>query len=149
MCARYIATVVATSNSSADTEDTFIDITAAASTTAIVKRVKVSTKTAAKDDRIRVKIARKSASGAGSAAGTAVPLRALAPTATAGVKVKNGTSSFAAGTITATLDEVELNGRATLDFPCEYETATAGIIGVNIIRSDTSVETSVTVEWEE
>lgn len=146
---RYVANVVATSNSVADTEDTFIDLTAAASTSLILKRLKVSTKTAAKDDRIRIKILRKSASGAGSTAGTAVPLRALAPSATVGVKVKNGTSAFAAGTSTATLDEIELNGRATLDIPCEYESATAGIIGVNVIRSDTSVETSVTCEWEE
>lgn len=149
MCARYTATVTATSNSVADTDDTFIDLTAAASTTAILKRVKITTKTAAKDDRVSIRILRKSASGAGSAAGTAVPNRALAPTATVGVKVKNGTSTFATGTITATIEEIELNGRATLDFPCEYETATAGIIGINVLRSDTSVITSVTVEWEE
>ena len=147
--AKYVAVVSATSNSSANTDDSFIDLTAAASNTLILRRVRISTQTAATDDSIRIRIYRKTASGAGSTTGTAVRVRPLAPAATVGVKIKNGTSTFATGTTTDQLTDIQLNGRSVLDMPVEFESASAGIIGVNIARSNTSVVTNVFVEWEE
>ena len=147
--ANYRTTVVATSNSVADTDDTFISLQAAANQTLLLKRLRISTKTPAKDDVIHVKIVRRSDLGSGSTSFTPVPTRIGASAALATGKVKNGTSAFAVGTITATLDEFYVNGRSLLDIPLNYESASNGYFGVVISRSDASIVTAVEVEHEE
>jgi hypothetical protein len=147
--ARYRQPVEATSNGTGGNFDSFIEITAASATTVILKRLRISTKTAGKDDVVTVKIVRKSVAGTGSTSGTPIPTRTGAPTATATTKIKNGTTNFTEGTIASTLDQFSFNGRIVMDIPVEYESAVAGILGIDIARSDNSVVTDVEAEWEE
>lgn len=149
--------VRATSNSSANTEDTFIDIDAAANQVVKLVRVRVSCQTAALDNQYRVKICRKSASGAGTtAAGTEVCLDGThTAAAQAATTIKSGTNTFAAGTITDTIDDaIQFNSRGVFEWVARDEnekikSAAGGIIGINIFNSAASIATAVYAVWEE
>ena len=153
----FSCTVRATSNSSANTEDTFIDLDAASN--AIVKLVRirvVPTATTAADNTIRVKIARKSAIGSGSTGGTEISLNGAHTAAAATVAtIKNGTSTYGAGTITDTIDDaINFNQRGTWEWIArddneKISTSAGGIIGVNCFASAASQTLAVYVVWEE
>ena len=151
---QYICTVQATSNSSVNTEDTFMDIDAAANEVIKVKRIRVSHNTAASDSNTRIKIFRKTAIGAGSTAGTIVRKDPLAAATNSAATVKNGTSTYAVGTTTDLVDEVQVNGRGIWEWVARDAddmiiAASGGIIGVNILNNTASIVIKVTMEWME
>lgn len=152
--ANYICTVQATSNTSTNTEDTFVDIDAAASTVIKVYRIRVSHNTSASDANTRIKIFRKTAIGAGSTTGTIVRKDPLAPASTSAATIKNGTSTYAAGTTTDLVDEAQVNARGIYEWVARDDSdmitaASGGIIGVNILNNTASIVIKVTIEWIE
>lgn len=152
----YSMTVSATSNTVAGTEDTFLDLVAAAGSRLLVKRVQVSIETAAQDTRSIVKLLRKSAQGATGTAGVAAKLDSgsRASSVTLTTAVKNGTAAMAVGTIVDTLPVMNLNGRAIWEWiprnaQEEVYIAGAAIFGVNIACSAVSIVHRVTCWWED
>lgn len=148
--------VRATTNSSAATEDTFIDIDAAANQVLKLVRVRVSCQTAALDNQYRIKIARKSAIGSGSVAATEVALDPNNPAAAQGVAtIKTGTTAYGAGTITDTIDDaINFNSRGVWEWVARDEkekicTTPGGIIGINLFNSAVSIASAVYAVWEE
>lgn len=152
---QYIAFCRATSNSTANTEDTFLDLAAPSGQAFELKRIRVTCATAASDTNIRVKIARKSAIGAGSTAATEVKKNPLDPAPLVVATMKNTTSTYAAGTITDTIDDaINFNARGMYEWVARDDqdmivSASAGIIGVNIFVSAVSILVNVTMEWME
>lgn len=131
-----------------------MDIDAASATVIKVVRIRVSHNTAASDSNTRIKIYRKTAIGAGSTSGTAVRKDPLAPASTSAVTVKNGTSTYGAGTVTDTIDEIQVNGRGVFEWVARDDqdmitAASGGIIGVNILNNTASIVIKVTMEWIE
>lgn len=152
--AQYICTVQATSNSSANTEDTFMDLEAPASFAFKVKRIRVSHNTPASDANTRIKIFRKTAIGAGSIGGTEIKKNPLSATPQVIATVKNGTSTYAVGTTTDLIDEVQVNARGIWEWVARDDddmiVPVAGdFIGVNILCSSASIVIKVTMEWIE
>lgn len=150
----YTIFVNATANAVADTEDAFIDIAAPASVSIFLTKVKISVRTAASDARVNYRILRKSAIGAGSAAGTEVQARPLSPAPVSVATIKNAAVAYAAGTVTDILDDQSMNARSVVELvPREgrefWETDAAQIVGVNILSSVASLLVDVTVTWEE
>jgi hypothetical protein len=139
----YRSFVSATSNAAVSTEDSFIDVVAAAASRLRIKRVVVSCATAAQDGVLTVRCLRKSASGAGGVAGVAAtngPFRvdsgSRATSAT--LTVKSAATAFAVGTITDELENVTVNTRSLRErvaFAPEEEWYIAGgaIFGVNLL----------------
>lgn len=153
--AQYIGNVQATSNSTINTFDTFIEIDAPASTIAKIKRIRVSFNTAASDANCRIKFCRKSATGAGTtAAMTEVKKNPLAPAAVCVGTLKSGTNTWAEGTITDTIDEVQVNCRGIFEWVARDDDdmivlESGGLFGVNIANNTASIVTKVTLEWLE
>lgn len=152
--ASFSTTVGATTNVASGTEDSFIDITPPAGVSILVKRFRISIRTAASDDRFRFRLIRKSVQGTGSVVGTIVEKRPDGPAAVSTIQVKTGVTAFLAGTLVDLVDEIEVNGRAIFEWvprgPEEVVMSrVAEIIGLNVFASANSIEVDVTIEWEE
>ena len=152
--AQYESNVTATTNASANTEDEFIELTAAANTSLLLKRVRVSVQSTSDDNDYTVRIGVDSTAGTGGVAGTANTKRNGAPTSTAAVNVKNGTSAFTLGAVTKSIGTTNLNGRGIYEWiprgPEEFiESALAKYISVIVKCSVASKVISVSIEWEE
>ena len=152
---QYIGNVQATSNSTANTFDTFIEIDLPASTIAKIKRIRVSFNTAASDANCRIKLARKSATGSGTtAAMSEIKKNPLAPAAVAVGTIKSGTNTWAEGTIVDIIDEIQVNCRGIWEWIARDEddyivTESGGLFGVNLAVSSASIVCKVTMEWVE
>jgi len=153
--AQYIGFVSATTNTSVNTEDTFIEIDMPASTIAKIKRIRVSHNTAASDSCTRILLCRKSATGAGTTiAMTEVKKNPLAPAALCVGTIKSTTNTWAAGTKTDTLDDIQVNGRGIWEWVARDDDdmivlESGGIFGVNIMNNTASIILKVTIEWVE
>lgn len=160
--AQYTTVVQATSNSSTNTEDLFVELKAAASTTIAIKRVRVSfsdgTDTAGIDNHFRVKLVRYTTTTGGTTATPTVdrtPRNANATSATATSKGKSGTTACALGTGSVTVvDLVPPNGRALYEFLARDDqdmivTTAAGCFCVAIQSSVVSQKFTVTVDHVE
>jgi hypothetical protein len=120
---QYTSNVQATSNTSINTEDLFLEIKAPASVTIKIKRVRVGfsdgTATAGVDNHFRIKMVRYTTSTAG-AATTMVPVPRDANrqvTTLATVKIKNGATACALGTTAVVVvDLISVNGRALYEW---------------------------------
>jgi hypothetical protein len=119
--AQYSIVCVATSNTTINTDDGFIEIDAPASTCIKIKRVRVcwgdGTAAAGVDNMFRVKLMRWTTGSA--TAGTAfTPVRrnGTAVTALSTVKIKATTTAFALGGTTEIVDQISLNGRAVFEW---------------------------------
>lgn len=151
----YSIFVRATTNSAANTEDTAIDIDAAANQVVKLVRLRIVCQTAALDNQFRGKICRKSASGSGGVAGTEVLLDPVNLAAQAATTIKTGTTAFGAGTITDTIDDaIQFNSRGTYEWVARDEdekikSAAGGIIGINIFNSAASIAFAMYAVWEE
>lgn len=150
----YSSTVSATSNATANTDDTFVEIAAAAGSQLRINRVRVSIATAASDTTGQVRLVRKSAAGSGGVAGTIVKIDSNTRASSASSTVKSGTTAFSAGTITDTVEAQQVNGRAIWEFIPRDDTeeivvAGSGIFGVIIQNSSASIVHRVTVWWED
>lgn len=155
----FVTTVNATSNSSANTADTFIELSGVILG---VKRIRVrlgdGTATAGLDNDYIVSIARKTAGGATGTSGTITKMNIMGAASGATVNVKNGTGAFTTATQQAVLDSAVINGRAIFEWVARDEddiirnhftTGSGGIIAVNIASSVVSQKFQVSVFWIE
>ena len=110
----YSMSVSATSNTVVDTEDSFLNVIAAAGSRCLIKRVKISVQSPASDARSIIKLLRQSALGAGGAAGVVAKVDSgvRASSVTLAASVKNGITNMAVGTLVDTIDVINMNGRA-------------------------------------
>lgn len=157
---QYTINVQATSNSSTNTDDVFVEITAASGKQFKVKRVRASfsdgTDTAGVDNHFRVKLYRwDTTTGGTSASFTPVPRNQNSAAAASTVKIKSGTTALALGTGTVTIvDTLTPNGRAMYEFLARDEddkviVKTAGLFAVVIASPVVSQHFSVSVDFEE
>lgn len=120
--AQYTIVITATSNSSTNTDDTFIEIKAPASTTAKVKRVRVGygdgTQTAGVDNYFKIKLYRwDTTTGGSSSTPTIVKRNANSVAAISTAKSKNGATALALGTTNLDIvDQIAPNGRALFEW---------------------------------
>ena len=152
--AQYYTTVNATSNSSANTEDTFIELLPPSSVSIIVKRVRVSLTGSPADNATRVRVRRVSAAGATGTSGTIVKKRPEAPASVATSTVKNGTSAFSVGTNVDLVLDAAVNQRGIFEWVSRDEddyivSNTNQRIAVTIASSAVSIVHTVEAEWEE
>lgn len=151
----YITQVSATSNSSANTEDCFIEIKSAASTRDLIKRIRISCNTPNSDVDITARWIKVNTGTAGSpSVYTAVPTDVYGPAATATSNVKNGSTALALGTTITTYDQINFNGRAVYEWiPRGNEeflnAGSAGIFELVIKVSSASVVLNASVTFEE
>lgn len=151
---QYTTNVTATTNATPGTEDTFIEISAAAASALRIKRVHISVNTASSDARVQANFKRVSAAGATGTAGTAVRKDAQMRTSSSTVTVKNGATAFTVGTLVDTPYAVNLNGRATYEWIPRNYMEEIVVVGANrfalgIICSVASVLVTADVEWED
>jgi hypothetical protein len=158
--AQYTANVQATSNTSTSTDDTFLEVKAAASTIIKIKRIRVGfgdgTLTAGVDNHFRIKLMRwDTTTGGTSASFTPIKKNANASAAAATVKIKSGTTALALGTTNVeTVDIIGPNGRALWEWVARddddmIQVKAAGLFAVVIASPVASQKFSVTVEWVE
>lgn len=114
--ANYTATVSATSNASANTEDRFIEHLAAAGSGFWITRVKVYGGEAAADTLVRGRICTASDAGATGAAHTPAKKNPGMRAASGTCLVKNGTNAFSVGTVTLTHAKFVINGRGQYEW---------------------------------
>ncbi len=150
----YRSFVSATSNATANTEDAFIDVVAAAGSRLRIKRVVVTSATAAQDGVLTVRSLRKSASGAGGVAGTIQKVDSGSRATSASTTIKSGATAFAAGTITDELQSVTVNTRSLREWVAfapeeEFYIAGAAIFGVNLLSTIASLVFTVNVIWDD
>ncbi|WP_411753322.1 hypothetical protein [Serratia sp. (in: enterobacteria)] len=156
--AQFGVTVNATSNTTANTEDTFLELAAAANKLIKIKRIRIGfgngTQTAGVDNHFRVRIVRKSAAGATGVGSTEV---ARDPTGVATATVateKNGTTAFSVGTVSDVIDQIAPNGRMLYEFIARDEddkivSTAGGILGILIQSPVVSQTFQVTCDWQE
>lgn len=150
----YTATVTATTNGTANIEDGFVELLAAASSAFRVKRVSISMQTPASDARLTVTMRRTSAAGATGTAATFVRREpAMRATSVTGF-VKNGTTAFTIGTLTDLIDVKNVNGRATYEWIPRNYMEEAVVVGgsrfsLGIACNVVSQIATVTVEFED
>lgn len=114
--AQYYTTVNATSNSTATTEDTFIELLPPSGVALILKRVRVSFTATPADNAFRVRVKRVSTAGATGTSGTIVKKRPTSPAAVTTSTVKNGTTAFSVGTLVDTVLDAATNTRGVFEW---------------------------------
>lgn len=155
----YAVTVNATSNSSTNTADTFVELSGVILG---IKRIRArlgdGTATAGVDNDWLLSIVRKTAGGATGTGGTAVRMNKMGAAAGATVTVKNGTSAFTTATIDQTIDTAVVNGRAIFEWVARDEDdiyrnhitlGSGGMLGVTIASPVASQKFQVTVYYVE
>jgi len=155
---QYIANVQATSNTSTNADDKFIEITAPAATIFKVKRLRVGfsdgTATVGVDNYFRIKLVRTSTAGATGSAFTPIRKDVNSPASVCTVKVKNGTTAFTTGTVTDNIDWISVNGRMIYEWISRDDqdmivVLPAGIFGIVLSSSVISQLFTVSCEWVE
>lgn len=119
--AQYSIVAIATSNTSVNTDDGFIEIDSPATITIKIKRVRIGlgdgTIIAGVDNHFRIKLMRwTTGSGSAGTAFTPVKRNGTSVAAVSTVKIKNGTTAFALGTTTEIVDQIAPNGRALYEW---------------------------------
>ncbi len=155
----YSANVQATTNTSTNTSDTFIEIKAAASTTYRVKRVRVTygdgTQTAGVDNVLKIMLYRWTTASAGSGTSfTPIKKDPLSPASGATCVIKNGTTALALGSTTEICDVISPNGRAAFEWVArdedDYWRLVSGACFAIVIASPVaSQKVACTLEWVE
>lgn len=150
----YEAQVSATSNASGGTEDTFVEISAAAGSALRIRRFAVSVETAAQDTRSIILAKRVSAAGATGTAYTATRKDAQQRATSATVNVKNGTTAFTVGTLVDTPMRFNLNGRGLYEWVARNAAEELIVVGGNrfaltITCSAASIIHGAMVTWED
>ncbi len=120
--AQYTVQVNATSNSTINTEDTWIEIFPPANVSVILKRVRVSfPHTTVSDVPARIRVTRSSAAGATGTAFTPVRRRPAAPASVSTVNIKNGTAAFTVGTLVEIMLDSAVNSRGIFEWVARDE----------------------------
>lgn len=154
--AQYRVTVNATSNSGANTEDTWIELFPPSAVSILLKRIRISFPhtTATLDVPARMRITRSSAAGATGTGGTAVRTRPAAPASVSTVNIKNGTSAFSVGTVVDAVLDSAVNTRGIFEWVARDESDFV-VSGVNqrlnvLLRvNSASVVCNVECDYEE
>lgn len=152
--AQYYTTVNATSNGTANTEDTFIELLPPANVVLLLKRVRISFTPTPVDNTVRVRIKRVSAAGATGTAGTVVKKRPTAPAAVSTSTVKNGTSVFTVGTLVDTVLDAGVNTRGVFEWVSrdEDDYIVSNInqrVAITAACTAVSMVLTAEAEWEE
>jgi hypothetical protein len=158
--AQYIANVQATSNTTINTDDVFIEVKAPAAVTIKVKRVRVGysdgSATAGVDNHFRVKLMRWDTTTGGTATTFTPILRnGNSPAAVATCKIKTTTTALALGTTTVqTLDIISPNGRALYEWLARDDddmvvVKPAGLFGIVLASAVASQKFTVSCDWVE
>ena len=155
----YLDQVVATTNTSANTEDVFIELRGAASTEFKLKRVRVFYRgdtTAVGDNNVECRVITVTvASGGTGTAQTPTKKRPTMPAATTACTVKNGTTALAIGTGTVTtFSNFSFNERGFYEWIPRTDdeilfSGSAGIVEIVVKNSAVSRQMAVEVEYEE
>ena len=150
----YMTLISATTHGTPDTDQSLIDITPAANRQVKIVAIYVTVNSTGADARMRVKLCRKSAQGAGSIAGTIVKADPGIDTSANTTQVKDTTVAFAAGTITDTVIDDNFNDRAPYTWVARDEddmikSGIAQIIGINILSSAASKVVHARIVWRE
>lgn len=119
--AQYTTNVQATSNTTINTADVFVELKAPTGVTIKIKRVRVGfsdgTATAGVDNYFMVKLYRWDTTTAGTGTFTPIARNGNAPAAVATAKVKQTTTAMALGTTNVTIvDQISVNGRALYEW---------------------------------
>lgn len=119
--AQYSIVCVATSNTSVNTDDGFVEIDSPATICIKIKRVRISwgdgTATTGVDNMFRVKLMRwTTGSGSAGTAFTPVKRNGTSVAAVSTAKIKATTTAFALGTTTEIIDQIPINGRAIFEW---------------------------------
>lgn len=155
--AEYQVNVAATSNSSANTFDEFIELKAASGTSITLKRVRVSfIATTPADNLCQIKITRNSAAGTFTSGTSYTPLklRQNSPASTVTATIKNSTNAAQVGTITDTPVYDGVNTRSVYEWIAAdqeewIESVVAQYIAISLAVSAASFQCNVTAIWEE
>jgi hypothetical protein len=155
----YSVGVNATSNTTINTEDTFVELSAVIIK---VKRVEVrlgdGTGTVGLDNDFRVRLVRKTAGGATGTSGTAVRIKQEDRTSGATVTVKNGVTAFTTATLGDIIYTQTVNGRALFQWMPRDEDeiiqthstlGSGGMFAVLIQSAVVSQKFQVNVLWAE
>lgn len=156
---QYQCTVQANTHNTANTDDTFIEITAPSNRYIKIKGVRVEfqfgTATATSDAHFRVKLVTKSVAGTGGVSGTVTQRDPSAPSSLSTVLVKSGTTDFTVGTVIDTLElaSIHVTNEYVWNAFDESEKIIilpAGIFGIFVTwPSATQQNFTVTLWWEE
>lgn len=152
--AQYYTTVNATSNATANTEDTFIELLPPSGVALILKRIRISLSGTPADNATRIRVKRVSAAGATGTGGTIAKKRPTAPAAVSTSTVKNGTTAFTVGTLVDTVLDASTNQRGIYEWVArdedDYIVSNANQrVSVTIASSAVSIVHGVEAEWEE
>jgi hypothetical protein len=160
--AEYSLTVNATSNTTINTDDVFVELGAASGVQFRVKRVRVGygdgSQTVGLDNHFKIKLYRWDVTTGGtSMAGVIVKKNPLSPAAVTTAKTKNTTTALALGTTNLEiLDNINPNARAIYEWIARDEddyywskAGTAGFFAIVIASAVTAQKFQVTVEWME
>lgn len=159
--AEYSLTMNAT-NSSLNTDYTFVELGAASGVQFKVKRIRVGYSdgkaTVGIDNHFRIKLYRWDVTTAGSSiAGTIIKQNPYSPAASTTAKIKNGTTNLALGTTNLeVLEIIGTNGRAMWEWVANDEdecwwskSGTAAFFAVVISTASSSQKFQVSIVWSE
>lgn len=157
---QYKANVQATSNTTVNTDDVFVELNATSGLSFKVKRVRVGygngTQTAGIDNHFRIKLMRwDTTTGGSSTTFTAIKVNANQGAAATTCKIKTGTTALALGTTNVeTLDIISPNGRALYEWLSRDDddmivVKPASFFSVVLASPVVSQVFSVTVDWVE
>jgi hypothetical protein len=158
---QYTANVQATSNSSANTDDLFIELNPTSGLTFKVKRIRCGysdgTATAGVDNHFKIKLQRWDTTTAGSSSAFTAVLRdkSTGRAAITTVKIKNGTTALAAGTGNVeTVDIISPNGRALYEFLARddddmIKVKASQLFGIVLASPVVSQKFTVSCDWVE
>jgi hypothetical protein len=148
----YKAIVAATSNATAGTDETWIEIFPPSNVAIELKRLRIGNlDIAVADQWIWVRIYRTTTAGATGVSFTPVKMRPQAPNSVCTCTVKNTTNAFTVGTIAAggIMDRTVFNSRGIYDFTARdaddfrvsgINQRLAIVIAVNVVSHDLTVE---------
>lgn len=151
---KYTGSVSATSNTSVNTEDSWLELTAASGAEINITRYGVYVETAASDAVVKGRLVRKSAAGSSGTAGTIVKKNASKRNSASTLNIKNGTTAFTTGTITDVGDTFAFNARGYYEWIAkdegeEFKIAGSGIGGLVISVSSASIVLRADIDWED
>ena len=158
--AEYTASVNATSNGTANTDDMFIEIKAPTSTTVLVKRIRVSSPaTTPADNEVLVTVTRNTGAGTFTSGTGFTPIkrRTSAPVSvitSSTCIVKNGTNGATVGAGASVVLKTAFNQRGIFEWIARdkddyIETGSGEYIEVLVQCSAVSQKIAVEMDWEE
>lgn len=152
---QFTSLVNATSNSTINTEDTFIELLPPSAQSLLLKRIRVSfPHTTVADVPCEIRVTRNSAGGATGTSGTITKRRPSGPAAEATSTIKNGTTAFTVGTVVDTVLRATVNTRGVFEWVArdERDVIESGLnqrVAITIKVNVASQVIDVECDWEE